>query len=89
MQEVFYRYKAVEIFVQGEKGLPNLFVVACNFSLYFLIQLLDSLRKNIGLPLLILTVFPTHLFDLTVFVALVLLVKNVQLWEKDLTKLVK
>ena len=45
VQEVFYRYKAVEIFVQGEKGLPNLSVVACNFSLYFLIQLLDSLRK--------------------------------------------
>ena len=89
MQEVFYRYKAVEIFVQSEKGLPNLSVVACNFSLYFLIQLLDSLRKKFGLPLLILTVFAAHFFDLTVFVALVLLVKNVQLWEKDLTKLVK
>ena len=74
MQEVLDSHEAIEVFVKGQEGLPDLVVVACNLRLHLQVKLFYTIRYKAHMSLLVFTVLAPYLNNVSVLVTLVLFV---------------
>ena len=89
VQEVFDGHSAIKVFVKGQEGLPQCLVVLRYLGLDSEIERCDTLSQRSNLLCLILRILAADLLHVPIFVALVLLVQDVQLWEENLSELVE